>query len=152
MKLLDLIILVISVTSGWFGYKKGILMEIFQSLGLLIGLFLGFQLLDSGVQFVKLRFEYQGVFAPIFGYLVMVIAIYFIIVIVGKVFKWTINKSIFGIFDKLAGFLLGVTKVFLVLAMFLWSVQKYSFLININLITGNSLICEFITTNLSIIA
>ncbi len=152
MKVLDYFILIPTITAAWFGYQKGFLMAILQLLGLIIGLFLGFKMIDVGVEFIKLKLGYEGLLSPILGYLTMFLFIYISFIVISKVFKWVLHKTILGSFDKLAGLLLGILKVFLVVLMFIWTAQKYSFFVKVNWIKQNSVFCEYFIDKVQLFA
>ena len=127
MKALDIVILVVLLYGSYTGFKKGLLIELFQTIGLFAAILLGLGLLDVASQYL-VAFVGKSSLLPIVSFLVVFFLCWFIFTKASYWLSKTIKKTIFGTLDSTAGAVFGMLKVILIMSslIFIGSLLKLS--------------------------
>jgi membrane protein required for colicin V production len=120
---LDIFILVPLLYGAYKGYKKGVIMEGISILSLILGLLVGFKLLNTSIQYLKPYIAPQlGTRAlPYLGFLAVFLPTFYLTHKIGYLFRNSLRKTFIGTFDSLGGGLLGVLTWGFGLSMILWT-------------------------------
>lgn len=122
--MLDVLLMLPMLFGAVVGYRKGIVLELARTLGLILAIALGILLLDYGVLLLTPYFEksYQ-LLLPFISFLLIFIIIYSTSGIVGKKVRQVLRFSLFGSFDKIAGAALGLSKMAFLFATLIWAIN-----------------------------
>lgn len=120
MSKVDIILAIILLIGAVSGYKKGFLSELFTLLGIILGVLAGFKLMGSAMLFLDERYDINEKVLPYAAFTVVFLIVVVGMVLLGKFFKSSLEKTVLGSADKLAGSLLGILKTGFMLSVLLW--------------------------------
>jgi membrane protein required for colicin V production len=117
---IDIVLVIIFLIGAFAGYRKGFLAELFSLIGIILGIFAGFKLM--GVAMIKLADNYK-VDEKILPYVAFGIVFFIVVILVsllGKMLKSSLEKTVLGNADQVAGAGLGLLKAAFMASVFLW--------------------------------
>jgi len=122
----DIIVAVIIVLLGLKGIINGFFKELFGLIGIVGGIFVASRFGDTVGQYLSdLVFHFSNQSATSFtGFLVTLIVFWIVMIILGQIFKRLTSMSGLGIFDRILGFVFGVSKFFLIAAVIAFAVNN----------------------------
>jgi len=122
----DIIVAVIIVLLGLKGILNGFFKELFGLIGIVGGIFIASRFGDVVGQYLSdLVFHFANQSAINFtGFLVTLIVFWIVMIILGQIFKKLSSMSGLGIFDRILGFIFGVSKFFLIAAVIAFAVNN----------------------------
>lgn len=115
----DLIIGVLIGLGIYFGYQKGLLIELITLLAFVIAIISAFKLLHSALELLQ-QYIPSGSFTVLLAFILVFTLVFVLIFLLGKLLKRTIDYTFFGVFDKIAGGVLGGLKAAFSVSMILW--------------------------------
>ncbi|PID95010.1 MAG: colicin V production protein [Bacteroidetes bacterium] len=117
MNWLDIVILIPLLLFAFRGLKNGIIMEIFTLIALILGIWgaLEFSFITEAYLIEQFQWnnKYLGIIALIITFTLVAVGVY----LVGKIIQKLSHAVALGALDKLLGFLFGVMKGLLILAL-----------------------------------
>ncbi len=122
MKTLDLIIILPLLWGAYIGYKQGLLMSLVGVLAFVLAVVLGFKLLDFGLDLLKPYFSGSNRFLPYIAFAAIFFPIILLVNKVGQLLRKSIQYTLIGSFDSMAGALVGVFTWAFGVSVFLWLV------------------------------
>ncbi len=125
MALMDLVFLAILIFGGFRGYKKGIIMEVFSILALVLAVVGAFKLLDWGIVGLTEAFGKPHPFIPFLSFILLFIVIILGVNAIGKMTQKLIRMTVLGWADRSFGVVLGVFKWMFALSLVLWIFQSF---------------------------
>ncbi len=143
MNTLDLILAIPILIGAYGGFKKGFIVGVLSLLALILGVFGGFYFLNWGVSILISEFGLTGKLIPILAFIIIFIAIIFIVNFIGKLLKKFVQMILLGGVDKIAGALMGALMWAFFVSSLLWVAGVFQF----NFPDGwkeNSLLLEYI--------
>lgn len=123
MNTADIILVVLLVAGAFFGYKKGLILELISIIAFVLAIFGGFKLLHVGMEYVSKVYDGFGTLLPFVAFLVLFVLIIILVNTVGKILKKIIDWTPLGIFDNILGAVLGVLKWALAISIVIWVVS-----------------------------
>lgn len=120
MSKVDIVLVIILIIGAISGYKKGFLSELFTLLGIILGVLAGFKLMGEAMLFLDERYDINEKVLPYVAFTVVFLVVVVGMVLLGKFFKSSLEKTVLGSADKLAGSLLGILKTGFMLSVLLW--------------------------------
>jgi membrane protein required for colicin V production len=108
---LDLIFLILIGWSGWNGFKKGFIIEVFGFLALFTGLYAGILFSDFLTRIIIEDFGSDSEYVPIVAFAIIFLAVGAMVYFAGKTLERVIKIVRLSTVNKLAGLLLGVAKM-----------------------------------------
>lgn len=122
----DIGVAVIIVLLGLKGILNGFFKELFGLIGIVGGIFIASRFGDLvGQKLSDLVFHFSNQSAISFtGFLVALIVFWIVMIILGQIFKKLSSISGLGIFDRILGFVFGVSKFFFIAAVIAFSVNN----------------------------
>jgi membrane protein required for colicin V production len=129
LKVLDIILVILLLIGAFQGYRKGLLLEIFGLIALVLAVIGGLKLMHWGIEFMQERFDISSNLLPIIAFIVIFIAIILLVSLIGRLLKNVVHLTLLGSVDKLAGSILGILKWAFGLSILLWFFSSigYSF-------------------------
>ena len=115
----DIIVSIIILFLGLKGIINGFFKEIFGLIGIIGGIFVASRLGDDVGKFLNdLIFNFDNTSAVSFtGFIVVLSLFWFVMVLIGMIFKKLSILSGLGAFDKILGFIFGASKFFFIAAV-----------------------------------
>jgi len=122
----DIIVAVIIVLLGLKGIFNGFFKELFGLIGIVGGIFIASRFGDiTGKYLSDMVFHFSNQSAVNFtGFLVTLIGFWIVMIILGVLFKKLSAMSGLGIFDRILGFVFGVSKFFFIAAVIAFAVNN----------------------------
>ena len=117
--IVDIIIGLLIGLGVFYGYRKGLLIELITLLAFIIAIISAFKLLHTTLGFLK-QYVTAGSFAVVLSFILVFTIVFVLIFMLGKLLKNTIDYTFFGIFDKIAGGIMGGLKAAFSISMILW--------------------------------
>jgi membrane protein required for colicin V production len=121
---IDIVIALILAIGGYFGYKRGFLMELFYLLALVLGVFLGFKLMGKGMQILHEQFNADQTFLPYLAFIIIFVLVILLVIFLGQRVKNSVDQTFLGKVDAIAGAVLGVVKYSFCLSIIIWLAQS----------------------------
>jgi len=106
MNIIDISVIVLLVLFGIFGAYRGLIRQLFFLGGLIAGHLIGIEYYALVVSVLNLRFKY----AELVGYVIIMLAVYIVVFIVGSFIKKKIHSIKLSFVDRAFGFFAGVAK------------------------------------------
>jgi membrane protein required for colicin V production len=106
--------------AAYGGYKKGLVIELVNTLGLLLAILAGFMLLDLGSTLLSPYFKGIGPMLPFVSFLIIFVTVIWSVRRLAQVARNTIRYTLFGAFDATAGACLGILKITFTISTLLW--------------------------------
>jgi membrane protein required for colicin V production len=127
VNMLDSILVVIIIVGAVSGYQKGFLYSLFSLLAVFLGMLGGFKLM--GIVMIKLSayFEVDQQLLPYAAFGAVFLLIVVIVKLLGSLFQASLEKTLLGRADRLAGALLGALKTIFMVSVILWILDSLSF-------------------------
>lgn len=120
MSKVDIVLAIILLVGGVSGYKKGFLSELFTLLGIILGVLAGFKLMGAAMLMLDEHYDINEKVLPYVAFTVVFVVVVVVMVLLGKFFKSSLEKTLLGSADKLAGSLLGILKTGFMLSVLFW--------------------------------
>lgn len=120
MSIIDIIIALVIVTGGFAGFKDGFIVSLFSLLGIVLGLLGGFKLMGLGMVYLSDNYNVDEKVLPYIAFTVVFIIIVVCVSLLGRVIKASINKTLLGQFDGVAGAFFGIVKTTFMLSIMFW--------------------------------
>ena len=127
MRVIDIVILVILVLGAFRGFQKGLLLEIVGLFAFILGIIGGFQFTPLVASFLDGYFTKVPGLVPVISFIIVFVVIVLAVNLIGLALKKTIDLTLLGSFDDLAGSLAGVLKWALALSFLLWLLTFFGF-------------------------
>ena len=120
MSKVDIVLIIFLVVGAITGYKKGFLSELFTLLGIILGVLAGFKLMGAAMLFLDEHYDINEKVLPYVAFAVVFLIVVIGVSLLGKAFKASLEKTVLGSVDKLAGGLLGILKTAFMLSVLIW--------------------------------
>jgi membrane protein required for colicin V production len=120
LSIIDIIIALVIVTGGFAGFKDGFIVSLFSLLGIVLGLLGGFKLMGLGMVYLSNSYNVDEKVLPYIAFTVVFIIIVVVVSLLGRVIKASINKTLLGQFDGVAGAFFGIIKTTFMLSIMFW--------------------------------
>ena len=141
MNVTDIILLLILGVAGFRGYQRGFIVSLLSILAFWVAIVLAFMFLDWGVQFLDDMIDgFTGVL-PYLAFILIFAGVALGINMVGKILKKTLDLTILGNFDSLAGSILAVLTWGFGISILIWLTNKVGIEVP-DTWTGNSIIYQ----------
>jgi len=116
----DIVLIIILMIGAVAGYKKGFLSELFTLLGIFLGVLAGFKLMGAAMLMLDERYDINENVLPYTAFGVVFLVVVIGVTLLGKFFKASLEKTLLGSVDRLAGGLLGILKTVFMLSVLIW--------------------------------
>jgi membrane protein required for colicin V production len=114
MNYLDIILILPLLYGAWKGYKKGLIIELFTLLALLVGLYAAINFSDYMVEILKDNLEMTGKYVPVVAFICTFLIIGAMVYFLGKVLEKAIKVVQLSAINKFGGICFGVSKMLMV--------------------------------------
>jgi membrane protein required for colicin V production len=119
MSWIDLILVIPLAWAAFKGFKKGLVIEVFSLLALIVGIYGGIHFSDYVADWIENDLKVKTDFMPVISFAVtflgIVVAVYFL----GKAVERVVNMVAMKLVNKLLGLAFGILKVGLILSVIL---------------------------------
>ena len=126
MKTIDILILLPLLLGAYNGYKRGLLLEIIAVFAFILAVVLGFKLMDVSLDWLSPYFGGNGStsrFLPYFAFAIIFFPIIFMVNKLGSLLRKTLQYTLIGSFDSMAGAVVGIFTWAFGISVFLWLIH-----------------------------
>lgn len=127
MATLDLIVILFLGIGAYTGYKQGFFISILSIVAFVFALIIAFQLMGWGATVLAERVDNLTFMLPFVAFIMIFLGVILIIRGLGFLIKKTIDLTLLGSFDSIAGAMLGVVKTAFALSLFIWVTVSFEF-------------------------
>jgi membrane protein required for colicin V production len=124
---LDFIILFFLALGAYSGYKQGLFISILSILAFVIALILAFHFMDWGAHKLAENVAELTFALPFIAFMIIFLGVILIIRGLAYLVKRTLDFTILGSVDSMAGGILGVIKTAFTLSLFIWIADAFEF-------------------------
>ncbi len=115
--------MVLFAVGAFFGYKRGLILELISIAAFILAIYGGFKLLHIGMDYVSKVYDGFGTLLPFVAFLVLFVLIIMVVNVVGKILKKIIDWTPLGFVDNVAGAFIGVLKWAIAVSIFIWVIS-----------------------------
>jgi membrane protein required for colicin V production len=116
---LDIILAVPLIWALWVGWKRGLLVELVNTAGLIVAVFCGFMLLDTVLLLLRPVFG-PGFWLPILTFFLIVGGVFYSVRMLAIYTRKVLRQTLLGDADSFAGAVVSFVKISLSISTFLW--------------------------------
>lgn len=125
MNFVDIIILVPLVYAAWNGFKKGLIIEIFTLLALLVGIYAGIHFSDWTSARIKETIEIEATYLPVIAFTLTFLGVGAMVYFAGKMIERMLKVVQLSPVNKILGVLFGVLKMVYFLSVLIILLETY---------------------------
>lgn len=127
MSKIDIALVIIFLIGAFSGYRKGFLSELFSLLGIILGILAGFKLMGAAMLMLDENYKVDDKVLPYVAFGVVFLIVVIIVSLIGKLLKSSLEKTILGNADQVAGSMLGILKTAFMASVMLWITSSLGF-------------------------
>ena len=124
MSKIDIALVIIFLIGAFGGYRKGFLSELFSLLGIILGILAGFKLMGAAMLMLDENYKVDEKILPYVAFGVVFLIVVIIVSLFGKLLKSSLEKTVLGNADQVAGSILGILKSAFMASVVLWIVSS----------------------------
>lgn len=125
MTSLDIIFAVAIVIAMIKGYQRGLIVGLFSLLAIILGLALSMKFSSVVADYLKLHFNWEGVWLPLVSFLLVFIGVVFLVRIGANAIEEAVKAIMLGWLNKLAGIALYVLMFSIVFSVILYYAVEF---------------------------
>ena len=126
MSVLDIILGIIFAVGAISGFQKGFLISLFSLLAIFLGILGGFKLMGVAMVMLADHYSINENVLPYIAFGVVFIIISILVNILGNMLSGSLNKTVLGGVDQIAGGILGIVKTIFMTSVILWITESVS--------------------------
>ncbi|MBW3467877.1 CvpA family protein [Arthrospiribacter ruber] len=127
MGALDIVILVFCILGAYSGYRQGLFISILSIVAFILAVIVAFHFMDWGAQLLASRVDEMTFLLPFIAFILIFLGVIMIIRGLAFLVKKTLDFTILGSVDSIAGALLGIVKTAFILSLFIWIADSFEF-------------------------
>jgi len=124
---IDIALIIIFLIGAFGGYRKGFLQELFSLVGIMLGILAGFKLMGAAIVMLSNHYTINDKVLPYVAFGIVFLIVVVIVSLLGRLLKSSIEKTVLGNADQLAGSVLGLFKTAFMVSVLLWITTSLSF-------------------------
>lgn len=125
MNFVDTIIIVPLIYAAWVGFKKGLVIEVFTLLALLVGIYAGIHFSDWTSGLIKENVDIEGKYLPVVAFTLTFLAVGAIVFFAGKMIERMLKVVNLSPLNKAFGLLFGLIKMVYTLSILIILLETY---------------------------
>lgn len=125
MNFLDLILIIPLVIGAWRGFKRGLVIEVFTLLALLVGIYAGIHFSDYLSTILKDKMGFQSEYLPAISFTIILLMVGTMVYFAGKIIEKAVNIIALSMANKIAGMCFGIIKMLYIVSILLVLFEAY---------------------------
>ncbi len=125
MNFVDIIIIVPLIYAAWVGFKKGLVIEVFTLLALLVGIYAGIHFSDWTSGLIKDNMDIEGKYLPVVAFTLTFLAVGAMVFFAGKMIERMLKVVNLSPLNKAFGLLFGLIKMVYTLSILIILLETY---------------------------
>lgn len=124
MSLADIVLIVFLLIGAFSGYRKGFLSTLFSLLAIVLGILAGFKLMGNVMLMLESRFDINEKILPYVAFAVVFMVVIICVSLLGNLLKSSLEKTVLGSADQVAGAGLGILKTAFMISVLVWIISS----------------------------
>jgi membrane protein required for colicin V production len=125
MNFIDILLIVPLAYAAWKGFKKGLIIEVFTLLALLVGIYAGIHFSDWTSEMIADFFDITPNYLPVIAFTLTFLAIGAMVYFAGKMLEQMVRVVNLSPINKILGVLFGMLKMLYTISIFLILIETY---------------------------
>lgn len=125
MNFVDIIILVPLLYAAWVGFRKGLIVEVFTLLALLVGIYAGIHFSDWTSNLIKDKIDIEGKYLPVVAFTLTFLGVGAMVFFAGKMIERMLKVVNLSPVNKIMGLVFGVIKMLYTLSILIILIETY---------------------------
>ena len=125
MNFVDIIIILPLIYAAWVGFKKGLVIEVFTLLALLVGIYAGIHFSDWTSKLIKDNIDIEGKYLPVVAFTLTFLAVGAIVYFAGKMIERMLKVVNLSPVNKILGVVFGLIKMVYTLSILIILLETY---------------------------
>jgi membrane protein required for colicin V production len=125
MNFVDIIIIVPLIYAAWVGFRKGLIIEVFTLLALLVGIYAGIHFSDWTSNLIRENIEIEGKYLPVVAFTLTFLAVGAMVFFAGKMIERMLKVVNLSPINKVLGLLFGLIKMVYTLSILIILLETY---------------------------
>ncbi|HLV42755.1 MAG TPA: CvpA family protein [Brumimicrobium sp.] len=125
MSFVDIIIIVPLLYAAWIGFRKGLIIEVFTLLALLVGIYAGIHFSDWTSKLIKDNIDIEGKYLPVVAFTVTFLAVGAMVFFAGKMIERMLRMVNLSPINKILGVFFGLIKMLYTLSILIILIETY---------------------------
>ena len=125
MNFVDIIIIVPLLYAAWVGFRKGLIIEIFTLLALLVGVYAGIHFSEWTSRLIVNNIDIEGKYLPVVAFTVTFLAVGAMVFFAGKMIERMLKMVNLSPINKILGVFFGVIKMLYTLSILIILIETY---------------------------
>lgn len=121
----DIVIALILIVGAIAGYRRGFLLELFFLLAIVLGVFIGFRLMGTGVEYLSKEFNSDKETLPYISFTIVFLIVLAVVSLIGRSIKNSLDKTFLGQIDAVTGAFLGLIKHAFGISVIIWLIEAF---------------------------
>ncbi|PWH84709.1 CvpA family protein [Brumimicrobium oceani] len=125
MNFVDIVIIVPLMYAAWVGFRKGLIVEVFTLLALLVGIYAGIHFSDWTSDLIKDKINIEGRYLPVVAFTLTFLAVGAMVYFAGKMIERMLKVVNLSPVNKILGLFFGVIKMLYTLSILIILIETY---------------------------
>src|SRR5690554_5016032 len=125
MNFVDIIIIVPLIYAAWVGFRKGLVIEVFTLLALLVGIYAGIHFSDWTSKLIVDSIDIEGKYLPVVAFTITFLAVGAMVFFAGKMIERMLKVVNLSPVNKILGLFFGVIKMIYTLSILIILIETY---------------------------
>lgn len=125
MNFVDIIIIVPLIYAAWVGFRKGLVIEVFTLLALLVGIYAGIHFSDWTSKLIVDSIDIEGKYLPVVAFTITFLAVGAMVFFAGKMIERMLKVVNLSPVNKILGLFFGVIKMVYTLSILIILIETY---------------------------
>lgn len=125
MNYIDIILGIFLLFAIWKGFRKGLIIEIFTLLALLVGIYAGINFSDWTSQKLTKNFDISGNYLPVIAFTITFLAVGAMVYFAGKALEKIVEVAHLSLVNRLLGILFSLIKTLYFLSIIIILIETY---------------------------
>lgn len=125
MNFVDIIIIVPLMYAAWVGFRKGLIVEVFTLLALLVGIYAGIHFSDWTSNLIKDSIDIEGKYLPVVAFTLTFLGVGAMVFFAGKMIERMLKVVNLSPVNKIMGLFFGVIKMLYTLSILIILIETY---------------------------
>lgn len=125
MNYLDIVLVLPLIFGAWRGFKKGLIIELFTLLALLVGIYAGIHFSDFMSSILRNHLGIQSEYLPVISFTLIFLGVGAMVYFAGKLIEKAVNAVALSPINKLTGLFFGLVKMLYLTSTLLVIIESY---------------------------
>lgn len=127
MATLDWIILAFLAIGAYSGYREGLFLSLLSIVAFFVAMLMAFQLMDWGAMYLAKHVDNLTFMLPFVAFLMIFLGVLISLRVLAFLVKKSLDITLLGTIDNVAGAFLGMFKTVFILSLLLWMAESFQF-------------------------